>query len=595
MHPAILATTNRIITRSRTTRAAYLERSHAAMKVERTRMSLSCSNFAHGFAACNDHDKASLKAGVQKNLAIVSAYNDMLSAHQPYATFPDQIKAAAKAAGAVAQFAGGTPAMCDGVTQGREGMELSLFSRDVIAMSTAIALSHQMFDGVLCLGICDKIVPGLLMGALSFGHLPCVFVPSGPMKSGLPNAEKARIREAFAKGEVNEDALLEAEAASYHSAGTCTFYGTANSNQMLMEIMGLQLAGSAFVAPNTLLRRALTDAATKTALTAPPLCEVLDERSFVNGIVGLHATGGSTNHAIHLIAMARAAGILIDWDDFDDLSAVTPLMCRIYPNGDADVNHFHEAGGMAFLVQQLLQAGLLHEDVNTIMGRGLTHYTRIPQQDAGQIVWQDGPTHSANESVLAAASKPFRADGGMKCLRGNLGRAIIKVSALKPEHLIVRAPVRIFTSQEAVLEDFKAGALHGDVVIALLFQGPRANGMPELHALTPALSVLQSLSYKVALLTDGRMSGASGKFPAAIHCSPEALAGGTLAKLRDGDVVMLNAITGDLHAEVSDDEWQTRTPLNVTQSQHHHGVGRELFSTFRTQVSSAEHGASVIV
>ena len=575
--------TDRIIERSAATREAYLTRMREAATHKPARLSLPCSNFAHGFAACDTHEKDIMKAGVQKNLAIVTAYNDMLSAHRPYESYPERIREAARSLGATAQVAGGTPAMCDGITQGREGMELSLFSRDVIALSTAIGLSHAMFDGVLCLGICDKIVPGLLMGALSFGHLPCVFVPSGPMPSGLPNAEKARIREAFAKGEVGEDALLEAEAKSYHSKGTCTFYGTANSNQMLMEIMGLQLPGSSFINADTPERFAATERAVHTLIGLnTPLCDIVSERSIVNAMVGLHATGGSTNHTIHLMAIARAAGILINWDDLADLSAITPLLCRLYPNGEADVNHFRDAGGMAFLIRELLHAGLLHDDVPTIAGHGLARYAA------------DAPATSRDTSLLASASAPFRLDGGMKLLQGNLGRAIIKVSALKDAHLRVQAPVRMFTSQEDVLHAFKAGELHRDVIIALLFQGPRANGMPELHALTPALSVLQGMGYQVALLTDGRMSGASGKFPAAIHTTPEALGGGALAKLRDGDVVTLDATTGTLHADVPDAKWNARTPLPAA-THATFGMGRELFANFRACVSSAEEGASVII
>lgn len=575
--------TDRIIKRSAESRAAYLARMREAATHKPSRMQLPCSNFAHGFAACEAHEKDLIRADNVRNLGIVTAYNDMLSAHRPYESYPERIRKTALAHGATAQVAGGTPAMCDGVTQGTQGMELSLFSRDTIAMSTAIALSHQMFDAVLCLGICDKIVPGLLMGALSFGHLPCVFVPSGPMPSGLPNTEKARIREAFAKGELSEDALLEAEAQSYHSKGTCTFYGTANSNQMLMEIMGLQLPGSSFINADTPQRFAATDDAVRTAIgLATPLCDIVSEKAIVNAMVGLHATGGSTNHAIHLMAIARAAGILIDWDDLSDLSAITPLMCKLYPNGQADVNHFRDAGGMAFLIRELLEAGLLHEDVPTIAGAGLARYA------------QDAPATSADTSLLAPASAPFRTDGGMKLLTGNLGRSIIKTSALKDEHLQVRAPVHIFTSQEAVKAAFKAGELNRDVIIALLFQGPKANGMPELHALTPPISVLQGLGYKVALLTDGRMSGASGKFPAAIHITPEASEGGALAKLRDGDMVSLDAIAGTLHADVSDAEWQTRTPL-APPSDASFGLGRELFAHARRSVSGAEEGASFIL
>jgi len=541
--------------------------------------------------------------GTEKvNVGIVSSYNDMLSAHQPFERYPALIKAAVAEAGGVAQFAGGVPAMCDGVTQGQPGMELSLFSRDVIAMSTAVALSHNMFDSALCLGVCDKIVPGLLMAALAFGHLPVIFVPAGPMTSGLPNEEKARVRQLFAEGKVGRDALLQAESESYHGPGTCTFYGTANSNQMLMEIMGLHLPGASFISPNTPLRDALTAAAARrvTEITAQgneytPVGAVVDERAVVNGIVGLHATGGSTNHTIHLVAIARAAGIRITWDDFAELSRAVPLLTRIYPNGAADVSHFHAAGGMAYLIAELSDAGLLHTEVRTVAGDGgLSRYREEPTFDADRgLDWQTGPSASHDKSVLAPVNAPFSTDGGLRLLTGNLGRAVIKVSAVKPEHRLVEAPVALFDDQQELMAAFKAGSLHRDVVAVVRFQGPMANGMPELHKLTPPLAVLQDLGYRVALVTDGRMAGASGKVPAAIHVAPECLAGGPLAKLRDGDVVRLDAETGTLDALVDEDEWEQRKIVKIDRSVHQHGMGRELFGGFRNEVSSSEEGATV--
>ncbi len=595
LHGVLAEVTARVRGRSAALRSAYLARMTAQSGAARRQ--LSCTNLAHGFAAAGD-DKATLRQMVWPNLAIVSAYNDMLSAHQPLERFPGLIKRAAREAGAVAQFAGGVPAMCDGVTQGTAGMELSLFSRDVIAMSTAVALAHGMFDGALCLGVCDKIVPGLLIGALTFGALPVVFVPAGPMPSGLDNQEKSRVRQLFAQGKVDREALLESEAQSYHSAGTCTFYGTANSNQMLMEIMGLHMPGAAFVPPNTPLRDALTRAATQrvagnTALgpTYRPLARMIDERALVNAIVGLLATGGSTNHTIHLIAIARAAGIVLTWDDFDDLSAVVPLLARIYPNGSADVNHFHAAGGMGFLIRELLCAGLLHADVHTLLGEGLIAYAREPVLQDGQLTWRDAPTRSGDLSVLRPASDPFSPDGGLKLLRGNLGRAVIKTSAVPSANRIVQAPARVFDSQEQVAEAFQAGELAGDVVVVVRFQGPRANGMPELHGLTPLLAILQKRGQRVALLTDGRMSGASGVVPAAIHVTPECLAGGPLARLRDGDIVLLDSVSGRLEAQVPTELWQRREPPQPDLSQASHGLGRELFGTFRSVVSDAESGA----
>jgi phosphogluconate dehydratase len=567
-----------------------------------TRARLSCTNLAHGFAAASSGDKDALKDLRWPNLGIVSAYNDMLSAHQPFEGYPGLIRVAARDAGATAQVAGGVPAMCDGVTQGHAGMELSLFSRDVIAMSTGIALAHGMFDGALCLGVCDKIVPGLLIGALSFGHLPTVFVPAGPMPSGMPNKEKARIRQLFAEGKVGRDALLESECDSYHSAGTCTFYGTANSNQMLMEVMGLHMPGSAFISPNTPLRDALTAAATHrlariTSLGKEyiPLARVVDERAVVNGIVGLVATGGSTNHTLHLVAIARAAGIIIDWTDFSELSDVVPLLARIYPNGSADVNHFHAAGGMGFLVRELINAGLMHADVQTIAGVGLDAYTQEPWLSPEGLAWRPAPTESGDDSVLRPASDPFSADGGLKLMRGNLGRSVIKISAVKSEHRVVEAPARVFDAQNDVIAAFEAGELERDVVVVVRYQGPRANGMPELHKLTPALASLQSKGFKVALVTDGRMSGASGSVPAAIHVSPECLHGGPLAKVRDGDVVRLDSLAGTLAVRVSEDEFSRRTVSTPVLSQNDYGMGRDLFRMFRANAAAAEEGGGVCV
>jgi len=526
----------------------------------------------------------------------------MLSAHQPFERYPGLIRTAARDAGATAQVAGGVPAMCDGVTQGQTGMELSLFSRDVIAMSTGVALAHGMFDATLCLGVCDKIVPGLLIGALAFSHLPTVFVPAGPMPSGVPNKEKARTRQLFAEGKVGREALLQSECDSYHSAGTCTFYGTANSNQMLMEVMGLHMPGSAFVPPDTPLRAALTAAATHRAarITALgkeyiPLAYVLDERAMVNAIVGLLATGGSTNHTLHLVAIARAAGIIIDWNDFSELSEIVPLLARIYPNGAADVNHFHAAGGMGFLVRELLNAGLLHPDVQTIAGLGLDAYTQEPWLSPQGLAWRPAPTQSGDSSVLRPASDPFSADGGLKLMRGNLGRSVIKTSAVKSEHRVVEAPARVFDAQDAVMKAFKAGELERDVVVVVRYQGPRANGMPELHQLTPALASLQSKGFKVALVTDGRMSGASGAVPAAIHVTPECLSGGPLARVRDGDMVKLDSIAGTLTVSVPEEALAKRTAPAPTLEQNNYGMGRDLFRVFRAGAASAEEGGGVCV
>ncbi len=588
--------TARIRARSRDERAAYLERTTARSGVARAR--LSCANIAHGFAAAGEADKAALRQLAWPNIAIVSAYNDLLSAHQPLERFPPLIKMAAREAGAVAQFAGGVPAMCDGVTQGMAGMELSLFSRDVIAMATAVALSHGLFDAALCLGVCDKIVPGLAIGALAFGDVPTLFVPAGPMPSGLDNHEKARVRQLYAQGKVDRETLLESEARSYHAAGTCTFYGTANSNQMLMDIMGLHLPGAAFVPPSTPLRDALTKAAARRAAATTalgrdyiPMCRVVDERTLVNAIVALLATGGSTNHTIHLVAIARAAGISLSWDDFSDLSAVVPLLARIYPNGSADVNHFHAAGGTPFLVRELLAAGLLHGDCETVMGPGLAAYTREPVLIDGELRWREAPARSGDSQVLRPVADPFSSDGGLKLLRGNLGRAVIKTSALRAEDRIIEAPARVFDDQEQVAASFAAGALDGDGIVVVRFQGPRANGMPELHALTPVLSVLQKRGHRVALITDGRMSGASGSVPAAIHVTPECASGGSLGRVRDGDPIRLDSLAGTLEARVPEESWSRRDPAQSPPGRAEHGCGRELFGIFRRAVGDAESGA----
>jgi len=599
LHPRIAEVTARITARSRDARQTYLLRIHAARGQGPARAHLACTNLAHGFAAADAPDKPQLKSGSWPNIAIVSAYNDMLSAHRPFERYPELIKLAARSAGAVAQFAGGVPAMCDGVTQGQPGMELSLFSRDVIAMSTAIALSHNMFDAALCLGVCDKIVPGLFIGALSFGHLPIIFVPAGSMPLGLPNKEKAKIRQLFAEGKAGRDALLESEAQSYHSEGTCTFYGTANSNQMLMEIMGMHLPGSAFVPPNTALRDALTSAtaqrvATMTALGDhyAPMAEVIDVKAIINGIIGLLATGGSTNHTLHLVAMAKAAGVLINWDDFSELSDVIPLLARIYPNGSADVNHFHAAGGMGFLIRELLQAGLLHGDVQTVMGPGLRHFVQEPFLIDGRLAWRDAPAVSGDTAVLRPASSPFSSDGGLKLLKGNMGRAVIKTSAVAPEHRVVTAPALVFDDQLEVVKAFKQGKLERDFIAVVRYQGPRANGMPELHQLTPALSSLQSRGFKVALVTDGRMSGASGTVPAAIHVTPECVNNGPLRHVRDGDLIHLDSYRGILEARVVSEVWLARHEATPDLNRNTFGMGRELFGSLRGNACDAEGGAS---
>ena len=596
----ITAITDRIIERSRATRETYLAKIERGRSEGPARYRLSCGNLAHGFAASDDIAKKALSEGNAPNLGVVSAYNEMLSAHEPYGEYLPILRKAAHGVGMTAQFAGGVPAMCDGVTQGRDGMDLSLFSRDVIAMSTAVALSHDMFDGVLCLGICDKIVPGLFIGSLSFGQLPVMFIPAGPMTPGLPNAEKVRVRQLFAEGKVGRKELLEAESASYHSPGTCTFYGTANSNQMLIEIMGLHLPGSSFVNPRTPLRDALTEAAVRqlSTLTASgnytPIADIIDEKAIVNGIVGLLATGGSTNHAIHLMAMARAAGVVINWQDLSDLSDAVPLLCHIYPNGLADINRFQAVGGMGFLVRELLAAGYLHDDVKTVMGEGgLTHYTQEPFLDGEKLVWRDAPTTSLDTDVLRPVAKPFSAEGGMKLLTGNMGRCVIKVSAVKPEHRIVKAPARVFHTQAALEKAFRNDELNRDVIAVVRFQGPKANGMPELHKLTPALGVLQDRGYKIALITDGRMSGASGKIPAAIHLTPEALDKGPIALVRDGDLIEMNAEAGTLQLCVDEKELAAREHVQADLTASHEGMGRELFAPLRSTVGTAEEGATV--
>lgn len=597
LRPAVTDVTARITARSAATRAAYLNRMRAAGEEGPARTHLSCSGQAHAYAGAGP-DQAALAGASGGNLGIVTAYNDMLSAHRPFETYPALIRDAARAAGGSAQVAGGVPAMCDGVTQGAAGMELSLFSRDVIAMAAAVALSHNVFDAALFLGVCDKIVPGLVIAAQAFGHLPAVFVPAGPMISGLPNDEKAKVRQRFAKGEIDRTALMAAEMAAYHGPGTCTFYGTANSNQMLMELMGLHLPGASFVNPGTDLRSALTQAATRRALEITalgqaytPTYRILDERAFVNGIVGLMATGGSTNHLIHLVAMARAGGIQIEWQDFSDLSAVTPLIARVYPNGLADVNHFHAAGGLAYVIGELLGAGLLHPDTETVVGPGLDRYTREPKLIGDELVWHDGPGDSVNRQILRPVIDPFQTSGGLKKLSGSLGEAVIKVSAVAPEHHVVEAPIRVFSGQKAVKAAFKAGEFTSDTIVVVRFQGPRANGMPELHSLTPLLSILQGQGLKVALVTDGRMSGASGKVPAAIHVCPEALDGGPIARLRDGDLVRLDAVTGRL--DILTPGVLDRAPAMADLSAHQAGVGRELFGAFRAHVGAATAGASV--
>ena len=598
MNSVIEQVTQRIVLRSAETRTAYLAKIRRAADDGPLRSALPCSNLAHAMAACGSNGKDMLAGTQAANIAIVSAYNDMLSAHQPFETYPADIKAAASKHGAIAQFAGGVPAMCDGVTQGEDGMDLSLFSRDVIALSTAVALSHNMFDAALCLGVCDKIVPGLMIGALSFGHLPVVFVPAGPMVSGLSNKEKAQVREEFAKGNVGRDELLEAESAAYHSPGTCTFYGTANSNQMLMEFMGLQLPGGSFVNPGTDMRAKLTEEAVKTVLANTglgdnylALGEMIDEKSIVNAIVGLLATGGSTNHTIHLIAIAAAAGVSIDWQDFSELSAVVPTLAHVYPNGLADVNHFQAAGGLGYVIGQLLDNGLLQDDVGTILGRGLHRFATEPRLNSDSVTWERAPEISLDADIIRPVSDPFDAEGGMRLVQGNLGRSIVKVSAVDPQYHSIEAPAIVFESQVAFVDAFNNDELEQDFVAVLPGQGPRANGMPELHKLTPYLGVLQNRGFKVALLTDGRMSGASGKVLAAIQVSPEAADGGLIDRVCNGDVISINCSTGVL--SVGDEDDVASRPATARYGEAVTGMGRELFRAFRSQVNGAEDGATI--
>ena len=599
MHPVVKAVTQRIVDRSRDSRARYLQMIDQAASEGPLRGSLSCGNLAHGFAACGKTDKERLKGDRSANIAIVSSYNDMLSAHQPFQGYPDQIKAALSEMGAVAQVAGGVPAMCDGVTQGQPGMELSLLSRDVIAQATAVSLSHNMFDGMALLGVCDKIVPGLLIGALRFGHLPAVLIPAGPMPSGLPNKEKVRIRQLFAEGKIGRDELLEAESASYHSAGTCTFYGTANTNQMMLEIMGLMLPGAAFENPGSDLRDAFTRAsAQRVAETTHlgsdwiPMGKVVSEKSMVNGLVGLLATGGSTNHTLHMISIAQAAGIRITWEDFDELSAAVPLLTKVYPNGQADVNHFHAAGGMPYVIYELLNSGLLHEDVQTVAGFGLESYTQQATLQNGALAYVDGPKQSHDAEVIRTVLSPFQSNGGLKLLQGNLGKAVIKISAVDPAHHVIEGPAVVFEDQNDVKAAFESGVLDRDCIAVVRGQGPQANGMPELHKLTPFLGVLQDRGHKVALVTDGRMSGASGKVPAAIHLSPEGVAGGDIGKIQNGDILRLDAQTGELTWMV--DPQTAAQRVNVCQLEKVQGMGRELFSVQRATALPAELGGGIL-
>jgi len=599
MNPTVISVTQRIIERSKAKRTAYLERIEQAKTQKVHRSQLACGNLAHGFAACGQDDKLALKNMLQSNIAITTSYNDMLSAHKPYEYYPELIKKALREVGSVGQVAGGVPAMCDGVTQGQPGMELSLMSRDVIAMSVAVGLSHNMFDGALYLGVCDKIVPGLFMAAMSFGHLPAVFVPAGPMPTGLGNKEKVKIRQLYVEGKLDRNALLESEAAAYHTQGTCTFYGTANTNQMIMEVMGLHLPGSSFVPPGTELRDALTAAAARQVarLTEQsgnylPVGRLVDECVIVNGIVTLLATGGSTNLTMHLVAMAQSAGIEINWDDISDLSAVVPLLCRIYPNGPSDINYFQTAGGVALLVRELLKGGFLHNDVETVVGRGLDRYTQEPFLGNGQLVYRDGVTQSLDSSVIASVDAPFSVHGGTKLVAGNLGRAIMKTSAVPDEYQVIEAPAVVFESQYDIDEAFQKGLLDRDCVVVVRFQGPKALGMPELHKLMPPLGVLLDRGYKVALVTDGRLSGASGKVPAALHVTPEAKSGGLLAKVKEGDMIRLNGKTGELALLVNENELAQRELANPDLSASYHGFGRDMFSVLREQLSDAEQGAT---
>jgi phosphogluconate dehydratase len=599
LHPTVAKVTDRIIARSATTRAAYLDLIARARDAGVNRDVLSCGNLAHGFAAAGE-DKIALRTGKSPNIGVITAYNDMLSAHQPYGRYPEQIKIFAREVGATAQVAGGVPAMCDGVTQGQASMELSLFSRDNIAMGTAVGLSHGMYEAALLLGICDKIVPGLLIGSLRFGHLPTILVPAGQMASGLPNKEKQRIRQLYAEGKATRDELLESESASYHSAGTCTFYGTANSNQMMMEMMGLHMPGASFVNPGTKLRQELTRAAVHRVAEITwdgddyrPLGHCVDEKAIVNAIVGLLATGGSTNHVIHLPAIARAAGVQIDWDDMDELSRAVPLITSIYPNGSGDVNGFAEAGGMPFVIRELVEAGLAHGDIRTVYGASLLEGAQAPVLDGDALRWEPAPAHSLNPAMLRTVAEPFQPEGGLRLVHGNLGRGTIKVSAVDHSRWTIEAPCRVFSDQNDVLTAFKAGELERDVIVVVRFQGPAANGMPELHKLTPSLGVLQDRGFRVALVTDGRMSGASGKVPAAIHVSPEAKKGGALALLRDGDVVRVCAQSGELMALVDAAEWAARTPAEAPVEDM--GVGRELFAMMRHFADPAERGGSAML
>ena len=599
MNTVITQVSEGIVRRSRGSRERYLSQLQDMKSQGVARQSLSCGNLAHAFAAGSAQEKRQLAQYEKPNIAIISAYNDLLSAHHPYLDYPAQIKRAAMKKGISAQFAGGVPAMCDGVTQGQAGMELSLFSRDSIAMSTAIALSHNLFDATVCLGICDKIVPGMLIGALRFGHLPTLFIPAGPMVSGLSNAEKSRVRKAFQLGEVDRDALLRAESASYHSAGTCTFYGTANSNQMLMEMMGLQLPSSSFVNPGTPLREGLTEGAVNilcdglNGIESMGIGEMIDEKSLVNAIVGLMATGGSTNHTLHLVAIARAAGIIINWQDFARLSQVVPLLARVYPNGTADVNHFHAAGGMNLIIHRLLGDGLLHEEVNTIVGPGMHRYCQEAYLLDGQLAWRTGVTSSLDPQVIAASGQVFNSEGGIRVLSGNLGKSVIKTSAVDESQWLITAPAKIFSEQWQLQKAFAAGLLNQDFIAVIRYQGPRANGMPELHQLTPVLSVLQDRGFRVALVTDGRMSGASGAVPAAIHLTPEALDGGLLAKLQDGDWLRLDCHKGELNVLLPAAELAAREVTVPDLSAHHVGMGRDMFALLRQNVSRADEGASV--
>jgi phosphogluconate dehydratase len=597
IHATLKSVTDRIVARSATSRGQYMARMKAAQTKGPSRGHLSCSGQAHAFAAAGE-DQNELATGIGGNLGIVTAFNDMLSAHQPFEHFPAVMREAARSVGGTAQVAGGVPAMCDGVTQGEAGMELSLFSRDLIAMAAGIALSHNTFDAATYLGVCDKIVPGLVIGAQAFGHLPAVFVPAGPMTSGLANDDKAMIRQKFAAGEVGRDALMEAEMAAYHGPGTCTFYGTANTNQMLMEFMGLHLPGSSFVTPNTEMRAALTAEGAKRALSLSalgdnytPVCEILDEKAYVNGIVGLMATGGSTNLLIHLVAMARAGGIILDWEDFSEISDLVPLLARVYPNGLADVNHFHAAGGLGYLIGELLRGGLLHPDTKTVAGVGLHNYTQEPFMENGELVWREGTSVSLNAKIISTLEEPFQETGGLKRLSGSLGTGVMKISAVAPEHRVIEAPARVFHGQDEVKAAFKAGEFTGDTIVVVRFQGPKANGMPELHSLTPMLAILQGQGKKVALVTDGRMSGASGKVPAAIHVCPEALDGGPIAYINDGDMLRVDAVEGTL--EILTEGALERAPAQVDLTANQSGTGREMFEVFRSAVGPAEAGASV--